>query len=870
MRYAIRLIWLALIPILLYAQGVVHPRRILQAGATDGQVLSWNNTNGVWEPADAGGVGTDSIGTDELDDGADTATSGHYVRVDTVDQAGFEYRSPAEVLSDIGAAASSHNHAASEVTSGTFADARISESSVTQHQAALSIAISQLTGGQLGLSLGGTGADLSATGPGFLKQASGGANVTVATIADSDVPDTITIDNAATADALTNNPTDCTSNQFANAIAADGDLTCAAISDADVPDTITVSNYLLLAGGTMTGQIVADNLGIELTESDTNPTCNAGNYSIYADLSDARVAFCDNGSVKTIGIQDDETVAGAGMTESTETLNVIAADTSLTVNADDIQVRLKTVAEDGLSTTSAVSGLEVQTGLTLIQGCADGQILKWEEDTDTWDCADDGGSGADSHPIADNIAVLKDDLDNSKQIKFQLSGITTSTTRTLTVPDADFTIEQDTHASDHQHGGADEVGDATGGTANVIVKAESDGTIDINFLDTEVLLESDVGTGLSVTSNTIDFAPEEVGAVTFLDNADRCWTFDVAAAGTNPIICFDDGTFGFSTTGSTFVPDDIWHLLSDGADEGMVIESDQDGSAGAHLEFFHDSASPAANDFLGFVRVFGNDSGANKTQFGGFSFKAEDPTNTSEYGEFRLDLMVNGSLTNVIETEDGAWMFKDTGTQPTCDSSHRGAVWVENGASGVADAVEVCAKDIDDTYQWNPMHTGSVKEFIAAACQNGTAASGFQPASSVPTAACDSGSNTNYAYLEFDDSAIERVDDHITLPDGYSGLDVTLWWKAAATSGNVRWLFRGVCVDEGETGDPALSDLGAVTDAAQGTANQWNRALIHGLTPSGCAARETLHFEIARVGTDGANDTMTGDAHLIKAIIRFN
>ena len=38
-----------------------------------------------------------------------------------------------------------HTHAASDVTSGTFADARISESSVTQHQAALSITESQIS-----------------------------------------------------------------------------------------------------------------------------------------------------------------------------------------------------------------------------------------------------------------------------------------------------------------------------------------------------------------------------------------------------------------------------------------------------------------------------------------------------------------------------------------------------------------------------------------------------------------------------------------------------------------------------------------------------------------------------------------------------
>lgn len=41
----------------------------------------------------------------------------------------------------------SHNHAASDVNSGTFADARIAQSNVTQYQAALAIAASQVTTG---------------------------------------------------------------------------------------------------------------------------------------------------------------------------------------------------------------------------------------------------------------------------------------------------------------------------------------------------------------------------------------------------------------------------------------------------------------------------------------------------------------------------------------------------------------------------------------------------------------------------------------------------------------------------------------------------------------------------------------------------
>lgn len=50
-----------------------------------------------------------------------------------------------QAAADVLYAALSHNHAASEVTSGTFVDARIAESNVTQHQAALSITESQIS-----------------------------------------------------------------------------------------------------------------------------------------------------------------------------------------------------------------------------------------------------------------------------------------------------------------------------------------------------------------------------------------------------------------------------------------------------------------------------------------------------------------------------------------------------------------------------------------------------------------------------------------------------------------------------------------------------------------------------------------------------
>jgi hypothetical protein len=57
----------------------------------------------------------------------------------------------------------------------------------------------------------------------------------------------------------------------------------------------TLAAYLAVAGGTMTGQLVLDNLGIEGEESDTNPTCSSGNYNIFVDASESKWKKCTDG-----------------------------------------------------------------------------------------------------------------------------------------------------------------------------------------------------------------------------------------------------------------------------------------------------------------------------------------------------------------------------------------------------------------------------------------------------------------------------------------------------------------------------------------------------------------------------------------------
>ena len=59
--------------------------------------------------------------------------------------------------------------------------------------------------------------------------------------------------------------------------------------------------------------ITASNLGIEFTESDTNPACAAGNFNIFADLSESKLKKCMNG-VAT----DLDTGAGAAFYQTVE------------------------------------------------------------------------------------------------------------------------------------------------------------------------------------------------------------------------------------------------------------------------------------------------------------------------------------------------------------------------------------------------------------------------------------------------------------------------------------------------------------------------------------------------------------------------
>lgn len=147
--------------------------------------------------------------------------------------------------------------------------------------------------------------------------------------------------------------------------------------DADTVDGVEESAFLLIDGSrAMTGALVTDNLGIDITDSDTNPTCSAGEYKIYADTSEATLKKCINGTASNldttggtpafsditgatntsaamvVGTGASLTVSGSGTINATSLSGTALADFLLETELDTIAELQSQIADATLLTTA--------------------------------------------------------------------------------------------------------------------------------------------------------------------------------------------------------------------------------------------------------------------------------------------------------------------------------------------------------------------------------------------------------------------------------------------------------------------------------------------------------------------------------------
>jgi hypothetical protein len=125
----------------------------------------------------------------------------------------------------------------------------------------------------------------------------------------------------------------------------------------------------------------ADADSITIGDASDTVALNATNWSITSGGAGTFASITRGGDTIT-------DFTGNGLTVSTGALTVLVAPSA-----------------DALSgTTSSGSGLEVlSSGLAMLQGCADGQVLKWNETTDVWECSADNSGGASSFTSSGGI-----------------------------------------------------------------------------------------------------------------------------------------------------------------------------------------------------------------------------------------------------------------------------------------------------------------------------------------------------------------------------------------------------------------------------------------------------------------------------------
>jgi hypothetical protein len=199
--------------------------------------------------------------------------------------------------------------------------------------------------------------------------------------------------NATAAGGLTRSGTGTGGNPYTLGVATGG-ITSAMLLDGTI-----------LTGDISTGGVTSTNI-LDGTILLTDLASSSVNSGTIVDGSVANADLVNSGITITAG--NGLITGGAVALGGTATLN-IGAGNGITINADDVTVDATTTSTT--AATSSNSGIEsTATGIRLLGGCSDTQVLRWSAGTAVWSCGSVGGiSGIgtlDSQTKSANGAVI--------------------------------------------------------------------------------------------------------------------------------------------------------------------------------------------------------------------------------------------------------------------------------------------------------------------------------------------------------------------------------------------------------------------------------------------------------------------------------
>jgi hypothetical protein len=653
-----------------------------------------------------------------------------------------------------------------------------------------------------------------------------------------------TTGNAATVTTNANLTGPVTSTGNATAIATD------AITDAMVVNSVTASNYLPLAAGSgapLTAQLFLDNLGLEFEESDTNPTCAAGNYSIFADTSEAKFKKCVN------GVATDMDTTG-----SAPSFDLVAAGT----NANAL-----VIGTSGSLTTSGSGTITATTAANLAGGAADQVMVQTASGAGTFrtlpDCTDTAGNHINYTAATDAFSCGTSASGGSTAFSALTGGTNTGAAMTVSTG-ASFIFNTTTSGTGALTGTDTLAGDAqlaanavTIGTTGIIFEGATGGagnafegllTPTDPTADRTWTLPDSSGTFYVTGGTDVSVADGGTGASTLTDGGILLGTGTSAVhalgVATNGQIPIGDGT-----------TDPVLATLTGTANEITVTNG-----AGTITIDIPTSPTLSAANITGIVTAGITDGTVAYADVNATQTIGADPANGASSVWFGTTGMIfEGATSDGIETLLVA-------ADPTASDK---TITLPNATGTVVltdNAATLTNKTLDVEGTGNAITIVDKVWLPAAACNNATAGPMWDlPTTLAPTATCVTGTNTQKAYLDFPDTdGAYQAQTNFELPIDWTGaIDVNIKWLSSITTGNVFWQISTICVADAETDDPAFNTASTVADAAKGTTNQTNDAAITGVTATGCAAGELLHLKIMRDRTNASDTLGAAAARLI-------
>lgn len=292
--------------------------------------------------------------------------------------------------------------ATSAITSGLIADGTITSTDISAGSitnASLTNSAVTITAGT-GLSGGGS----VALGSSVTLTSTLGTDITSSEIVDATITAADVAGNVFVELGRTTAQTDASANStiFINKTNATGNLiqlqntasNVFVVSNAGILTTASVNSASIVDGTVALADLASDSVNSSkivdgsITGTDIGSATVANSNLVNSSLTVTAGSGLINGGSVALG--------------ASTTLN-IGAGNGITVNADDISVRVLTAADALAATTSSGSGMEVlASGLGLLQGCANNDILKWNETTDVWACASDAGLTSETDGIVGN------------------------------------------------------------------------------------------------------------------------------------------------------------------------------------------------------------------------------------------------------------------------------------------------------------------------------------------------------------------------------------------------------------------------------------------------------------------------------------